>query len=406
MATFIYEVYNREGVIVHGEYEAATREEVVQYLLKRDLTPILVEDIKAQKGKGLDLSFTFFERITPIDVMFLVRSLATTIKAGLSVVEALDILIADAEKSVMKKMLQSVQAMVRGGQTLSSGFSAYANSFPPIFLGMLRAGELSGQLDRTLSELGQYLSKEYALRSKVKSALMYPAILLIASSGVVTLLLIFVLPRLTKAFAASGVELPFITKFFLGISSALSWSYLLDLVIIVGIAWFFLYFRSTKTGKRFIFWLLAHTPVANELIKKVALVRFARTFGSLVNSGLSAIESLELSARTSGNDRYERALIASILEIKNGVPISDALGKYPNLFPRLLISLIIVGERTGSLSEILITFADFYEEEVDNKLKDLTAILEPALLLVMGLMVGAIAFSIILPIYQLVGSFV
>lgn len=405
MATFIYEVYNREGAIVHGEYEAVTREEVVEYLIKRDLTPISVEDVITQKGKG-GLALTFFERITPIDVMFLVRNLATTIKAGLSVVEALDILIADAEKSIVKKMLQSVQATVRGGRTLSSGFGAYASSFPPIFIGMLRAGEVSGQLDRTLTELGRYLSKEYALRSKVRSALMYPAILLIASGGVVTLLLIFVLPRLTKAFAASGVKLPFITKFFLGVSSVLTWSYVLDLAVLAGIVWFFLYFRSTKTGKRFIFWLLSHTPVANELIKKVSLVRFARTSGSLIQSGLSAVESLELSARTSGNDKYERALNASILEIRNGVPISEAISKHPDLFPRLLVSLIIVGERTGSLSEILITFADFYEEEVDNKLKDLTAILEPALLLIMGIMVGAIAFSIILPIYQLVGHFV
>lgn len=405
MAIFIYEAYNRSGANQHGEYEAATREEVVQYLLKRNLTPISVEDVSAHKGKSLDVSLSFFERITPIDVIFLVRNLATTIKAGLPVVEALDILIVDAEKSVIKKMLQHVQTMVRGGQALSSGFGVYAESFPPIFLGMLRAGEVSGQLDRSLSELGQYLSKEYALRTKVKSALMYPAILLIAASLVVTLLLIFVLPKLTKAFAASGVELPMITKIFLGVSNALTWSFTLDIALVVGFIWFFLYFRKTKFGRHFIFWLLSHTPVANELIKKVALVRFARTFGSLIDGGLSAVESLELSTRTIGNAQYERALEASILEIKNGVPISEAIGKYPDLFPRLLISLIIVGERTGSLSSILITFSDFYEEEVDNKLKNLTAVLEPILLLIMGLLVGAIAFSILMPIYQLVGHF-
>ncbi len=405
MAIFIYEAYDHTGAITHGEYEAIKREEVVQYLLKRKLTPVSIEDIGTQNKKVLDISLTFFERITPVDVLFLVRNLATMIKAGLPVVEALDILIADAEKSILKKMFQHVQVVVRGGQTLSSGFSAYANAFPPIFLGMLQAGEVSGQLDRTLAELGQYLSKEYALRSKVKSALMYPAILLIAATIVVALLLIFVLPRLTKAFAASGVELPLITKIFLGLSNALTWSYLLDLFVLAGLTWFFVYFRATRTGKKFIFWLLSFIPVANDLIKKVALVRFTRTFGSLMDGGLSAVESLELSSRTIGNDRYEHALKTSMLEIKNGVPISEALGRYPHLFPRLLISLIVVGERTGSLSAILITFSDFYEEEVDNKLKNLTAILEPGLLLIMGLLVGAIAFSILMPIYQLVGHF-
>lgn len=405
MTTFIYEAYNKERAPVRGEYEAATRDEVVEYLIKRELTPISVEDIKGSGGRRGLSEIALFERITPVDIMFLVRNLSATIKAGLSVVEALDILIADTEKRLVKKMLQNAQAVIKGGQTLSTGFEPYAKMFPPIFLGMLRAGEASGQLDRTLAELGQYLSKEYALRAKVKSALMYPVILLVAASGVVTLLLMFVLPRLTKAFASSGVKLPWITKFFLGISDALTWSYTFDLVFIVGIIFFFVYFRKTQIGKKLIFWIVAHTPVASDLVKKVALVRFARTCGNLVASGLSAVESLELSARTIGNDAYAHAIEGSIEEVKGGSPISSALAKHPTLFPRLLISLLIVAERTGTLSDILITFADFYEEEVDNKLKDLTAVLEPILLLIMGVLVGAIAFSIILPIYQLVGHF-
>jgi len=405
MATFIYEAYTREGAITHGEYEGATRDEVVAYLIKRDLTPISVDALKGQGGGGKGLSLTLFERVGPVDVMFLVRNLATMVKAGLSIVEALDILIADAEKNIMKRVLQGAQAMIKNGQSLSKGFEAHANLFPSIFLGMLRAGEASGQLGKTLTELAKYLSKDYALRSKVKSALMYPVILLVASSGVVVLLLIFVLPRLTKAFASSGVELPWITKFFLGLSSALTWSFLLDAVIVIVLVWFFLYFRTTRTGKKFFFLIISHTPVAHDLVKKVALVRFGRTTGNLVASGLSAVESLELSARTVGNDAYARAIESSIDDVKGGMSISDAFAKYPDLFPRLLISLLVVAERTGTLSEILITFADFYEEEVDNKLKDLTATLEPALLLIMGLLVGSIAFSIILPIYQLVGHF-
>jgi type IV pilus assembly protein PilC len=405
MSTFIYEAYNKDGGLVRGEYEGSTHEEIVDYLTRRDLTPVSVEEISAQKKGGI-LALNFFESLTPVDIMFLVRNLSTTVKAGLSIVEALDILIADTEKNILKKMLQEAQAMIKNGQPLSKGFEAYRDSFPPIFMGMIKAGEVSGQLDKTLVELGKYLSKEYALRSKVKSALMYPVILMSAASGVVALLLIFVLPRLTKAFASSGVKLPFITKFFLGISTALTWSFLLDFVVLALLIWFAIFFRSTRVGKKTIFWVLARMPVAGDLIKKVALVRFARTFGNLIESGLSAVEALGLSAESIGNVAYTRAIESTILEVKNGMSISEALGKYPDLFPRLLISLVIVGERTGSLSGILLTFADFYEEEVDNKLKDLTAVLEPVLLLGMGVLVGAIAFSIILPIYQLVGHFV
>lgn len=404
MPIFIYEGYNRDGAIVKGEYEADTRDGVADYMLRRDLTPVSISPLRGGKG-GLGMSISLFEKITSVDILFLVRNLSATVKAGLSIVEALDILIADTEKKIMKDTLIEVQALVKNGQPLSAGFENYKNDFPPVFLGMLRAGESSGQLAHTLAELGQYLSKEFALRAKVKSALMYPAILLSASVGVVSLLLIFVLPRLTKAFASSGVELPFVTKFFLGLSSMLTYSFLLDGAVLVFLIWFFLYFRTTRTGKKFFFWIISHIPVASELVKKVALVRFTRTLGNLMSSGLSAIASLESSANSIGNQKYEVAINAVVDHVKNGISISEALSKFPDLFPRLLVSLTTVGERTGSLSEILVTFSDFYEEDVDNKLKDLTAILEPALLLLMGILVGSIAFSIILPIYQLVGHF-
>lgn len=406
MSTFIYEAYNRTGEVVRGEYEGSRKDEVVEYLVKRDLTPISVEAITARGRGGSLLAISLFERIAPVDIMFLVRNLATTIKAGLPIVESLDILIADTEKPIMKKVLHETQAMVKNGQPLSKGFEAYAHVFPPIFMGMLKAGELSGGLDRVLTELSRYLSKEYALRSKVRSALMYPLILLIASVGVLVLLLIFVLPRLSKAFLSSGVKLPWVTKFFLSISNMLTWSFIVDAIVIGGIVWFFLYFRTTPRGKKTFFWIISRLPVARDLVKKVALVRFTRTFGNLIGSGLSAVESLNLSGESLGNDQYARAVRETVQEIQNGKAISDALGKHPELFPRLLLSLIVVGERTGSLQEILLSYSDFSEEEVDNKLKDLTAVLEPVLLLIMGLMVGAIAFSIILPIYQLVGHFV
>lgn len=392
--------------MVNGEYEANSKEEVALHLSKHFLTPVSIKAIGVSSKSGGLLSVELFDSISSVDILFLVRNLSTTIKAGLSIVESLDILIKDTKKKLVKKILQSVLAMIKNGQSLSLSFESYKNSFPPIFFGMIKAGEVSGQLDKTLKELARYLSKEYALRSKVKSALTYPIILLVASTVVVILMLMFVLPKLTASFASSGVALPWVTKVFMSISNALTWSIPFDIAVVVGIVWFFTYFRTTKIGKRFFFYLVSHFPVAGELVKKIALVRFSRTFGNLIGSGLSVIDSLEISSQSMSNSNYTKAISSVIEDIKSGVTISESLSKYPKLFPNLLVSLITVGERTGSLEEILINFSDFYEEEVDNQLKELTSFLEPVLLLIMGLMIGSIAISIILPIYQLVGHFV
>ena len=405
MATYTYEAYDKDNKIVNGEYEAPNTNEVMGYLTNRSLTPVSIKEINTSTTKGI-LNIEILGHLSSVDIVFFIRNLATTTKAGLPMVESLDILIKDTKNKLLKRTLEGVLAMIKNGQSLSASFERYKDLFPPIFIGMIKAGEVSGQLEKTLRELSRFLSKEYSLRSKVKAALTYPIILLSSSVVVVFLMLIFVIPRLTQSFASSGVALPLITRIFLFISHVLTWSITFDISFILGIIIFFVYFRRTKKGKKFFFFIISHTPVARDLIKKIALVHFARTLGNLMGSGLSAVDSLSISSQSINNHVYTNAIDQVISDIKNGISISESLSKFPKLFPLLLISLIKVGERTGSLEEILISFADFYEEEVDNTLKELTSVLEPVLLLIMGLMIGSIAISIILPIYQLVGHFV
>ncbi len=402
MSIFLYEAYDAKGSPVHGQFEADSEREVLEYLTRHSLSPVRVVDLARSATSRLALSF--FDRISPVDVLFLVRNLATTTKAGMSVVESLDVLIADSEKPIMRQMLEGVQGSIKSGQSLSQAFVPYQQWFPVAFIGMIKAGEISGKLDTTLTTLGHYLTREFQLRSQVRSALIYPVVLLVASVGVIVLLLIGVLPRLTSAFAASGVKLPFITQAFLSISHALTWSITLDVLVVAALAWFFIYFRRTPRGKKIWFAILSRLPLARDIMHKVALVRFTRTFGSLMDSGISALEGLDITAQSIGNGSYEEALRAGRRQMEEGVSISHTLAQNPELFPRVLTSLVVVGERTGTLSMILLSLADFYEEEVANKLKDMVAILEPALLLVMGLVVGAIALSILLPIYQMVGG--
>ena len=404
MPIFYYEATDKDGEEVNGEINATTEAEAVGVLSRKKFAISLIQEKSARAGHGLEIHL--FERFTTLDRIIIVRNLAVTIKAGLSILESLEILINDATKRIIKEVLLSAKGNVQNGQPFSKTFEEYKKYFPPIFVGMVKAGELSGQLDKSLEELSRHMNKEYALIKKVKSALAYPIILLLASAGIVGLLLGFVLPRLTKTFAQSNMTLPAVTRGLIYLSKLVSYSFWLDAGIIFAIVFFFGAFRKTALGRKFFSWLVLKIPVAKNLFKKVILVRFTRTLGSLIASGLSIIESLQLSSRVVDNYYYETAIADSINDVQNGIPFSECLRRHKDLFPNFLTSLLTVGEKTGSLETVLKTFSDFYDDEVDNALKDLTTFLEPVLLLLMGLIVGLIAIAILMPIYQMVGSFV
>lgn len=398
-----YEASDPEGLIERGEFEAANKAAVVEHLKKRNLIPVLIEEKKSKKFGNLALSS--FGGITSMDTIVLVRNLAATIKSGLNIIESLDILITDATKRTMKNVLITAKTNLQNGKPLSSTFASFSGIFPMIFVGMLKAGEAAGNLDEALEELSRHLSREYNLSKKIKSALAYPVLLLAASIAVIALLLIFIMPRLAIAFKQSGTDLPAITKFIMGLSNVFVAYPVIDLAIAAFFVWFFVFFRKTVVGQKFFLWMLFKIPVANELVKKVALVRLTRTLGSLIKSGTSIIEAMNLAADAVGNFYYKSAVLGALKQMKSGVPLSKALNDYPDLFPKFLTSLIAVGERTGTLEHILKNFSDFYDEEIDNSLKDLTTFLEPILLLFMGLVIGTIALSILLPIYKLVSKF-
>ncbi len=402
MPIYIYEATHPDGTSITGELESDGKQAVIDYLERRGLIPISI----AEKGqaKGSILSFSF-DTITPQDRILLTRNLATSIKAGMSIVEALDIMIADSSKRIMKEILTTAKTNVQSGQPLSATFAAYSKHFPSIFVGLLKAGEASGHLDDNLEELARQMAKDYALERKVKSALTYPLILLVGSVAAVVLLLGFVLPKLANTFLQSGVKLPLLTRIFVQIGQIITYSWTLDLFIVALAVYFFAHFRKTKLGKKIVMYVLFKTPVLRELVKKSALVRLTRTLGSLLKSGMTINESLNLTGESVGNDRYKHAVLLAKKQVLGGVPFSKTFEDFPELFPRFLTSLILVGEKTGTLENILKVFADFYEEELDTALKDLSTFIEPVLLLGMGLVIGAIAFSILMPIYQLVGQF-
>lgn len=404
MSTFIYEAFNQDGLVVKGELDIKSKKDVAEYLENKNLVPIIIQE-KGEIKEVHRLSSSVFERITIPDRIFLLRNLSAMIKAGLGLIESLDILITDAEKDLMRKILTTAKFNLEKGQPLSATFVYYKKYFSPIFIGLVKAGEISGRLAESLDELVQHLVRDYGLRKKVKSALAYPFILLVASIGVVFSLLFFVLPRLTVSLQRSGAELPLITKIVLKVSNTLIYSPILDVLFIGASIMLFVYLRRTDLGREIFARIIFRVPIVKDLIKKVAIIRFARTLASLIESGIGVIEALELSAHAVGSSVYKKAITESIEQVKNGVPLSKSLRQSQKLFPHLLVSMMAVGEKTGTLSDVLKNFSNFYEEEVDNTLKDLITFLEPILLLIMGLIIGAIAISILLPIYQLVGKF-
>lgn len=405
MSLFIYEAINEEGIIVTNEINSSSKDEVVAVLTQKHLMPISVK-LKNDFNKSNSLSSTvIFERFTALDKIILIRNLGATIKAGLSLSEALEIMVTDSKKKVVRDFLLEARNSILNGQSLSSIFEKHKKIFSPVFVGMIRSGESSGTLEKALDDLNQHLNREYNLIKQVKSALTYPIILIVASVGIVLVMLVFVLPKLSKSFIQNNIELPLLTKVLVDISNALTFSPLLDISVVFALVIFLVYFKKTKIGKQILSFLIFNIPVVKNLVKKVILVRFSRTLGGLIDGALAISESLNLTAKAVGNDVYEAAILAAAADMKNGISLSEALKKNPELFPNFLISLVAVGERTGTLGLVLKNFSDFYESDVDSALKDLSTLLEPLLLLFMGLTVGLIALAVLMPIYQMVGSF-
>jgi type II secretory pathway component PulF len=405
MSLFTYEAINEEGRIVASEMNALNKEEVVALLNQKHLTPVKVQLKNSDLKKNNVGSKAIFESFNALDKIILIRNLAATLKAGLSLSEALEILVADTNKKIIRDFLEEAQLGVSNGQPLSNIFEKHSNYFSPIFVGMIRAGESSGTLDKSLEELNRHLNREYKLVKDIKAAMTYPMILIFASVGIVIVMLTFVLPKLSKSFAQNNVKLPFLTQVLVNLSNALTYSIWLDFLVLGALVGGFIYFKKSPQGKKIISLISFKIPVIKNLIKKIMLVRFSRTLGSLVSSAMSISESLKLTAKAVGNDQYEKAILNANEDIKNGIPLSKALKNNPDLFPNFLISLVAVGEKTGTLDKVLKDFAEFYEDDVSSALKDLTTFLEPALLLFMGLVVGLIAVSILLPIYSMVGTF-
>lgn len=398
---FSYEATTSDGRTEKGIHEAENAEAVATWLKGKKLSPLRI----ASEGKKKEgLSLTIGSAITVADKIFLLKHLSTMLNAGLHVAESIDILLSEATKPFMKRFLQEAKDNIERGLPLSVVFKTYPKYFSPIFVGVVEAGEASGTLEKSLDQLLVQISKEYDLSKKIKSAMAYPAILLGASVVIVTLLVVLVLPRLGKMFGSLNVQMPAPTRALLAVSSILTASPLLTVIVLIACIVGCIFLVTSRKGKDILSVISLKTPIVRVVVQRVILARMLRILGTLLESGLSITDTVKLAAVSVGHASYRIVLEKAVGDIEGGIGLSNSLEQYPKLFPRLVTSMMAIGEKTGSLTALLHNLSTFYEEETDQALRSLLSALEPLLLATMGLIVGGVAISILLPIYKIVGS--
>lgn len=400
MSFFEYTASDQSGNIRKGQMEAVDKKVVFDYLKSDNL---LVVNIK-EKSSGLGQKITFGGKIGYLDKINFCGNLATMIKAGVNLTQALDVISQESKNPHFQRVLNDLKFSIENGRPLSEALGHYKKDFDPVFVSTIKAGEASGRLEEALSRLNLQLKKEYSLISKVKNALIYPMVLIVGVLGVLTLIITFVIPRLSTVFSGTTLKIPFTTRAMFFLAKVFSYKPVLTFAVIaVLVILLVLFFRTkaARTGFRRLFFRL---PVSKNLLKEIELVRFCRTTGGLLGSGLSIGSVLDITASGASIPVYKKIILEAKEKIIKGVSLTNAFKNSGDYIPPLLISVMTVGEKTGQLDQLLSNLADFYEEQADNTLKTLSSLVEPALLVIVGLLIGGMAISIVVPIYQLIGT--
>ena len=401
MPLFEYTARNPStGQIQKGQLDVPSKDDVTSYLRKNRM--MLVSLREAPKPIKLSLSFGK-PSVKTRDIVIFTRQFATMINAGLPLVQSLDILSKQTENATLKDVTRSVVFDVEAGNTLADAFRKHPNAFTELYVNMIAAGEHGGILDTILLRLATFMEKNDALVRKVKGAMVYPVVIMSVAAIAITVLLIFVIPTFSKMFASVNMELPLPTRIVIGMSGFLTSFWWLMLAAGFG-AWFGIKrYYATPAGQKQIDGMLLKAPVLGDVVRKSSVSRFTRTLGTLISSGVSILDGLEITAKTAGNRVIHDAIMESRASIAGGETIAAPLDK-SGVFPPMVISMIAVGEQTGGLDEMLTKIADFYDEEVDVAVSALLALMEPMMIVVLGVVVGGMVVAMYLPIFDMMNA--
>lgn len=400
MPKFLYTAKNiTTGETSGGEVEAKDEKTLAQNLREQGFLLTSHKEIEVQNA----FTVKFFDRFTSIPLkekMIFTRNLAVMVSSGLTVSRAVHNLSIQTRNKRFNKILLSVYDDVQSGKTLADGLARYPSVFNELFVNMIAVGEMSGNLEEILEILALQLEKEDDLRSKVLGALIYPAVIVAAMIAIAVLMLTYILPKITGVFKDMNVTLPKTTLFIMAISDFLRSHAILSAVVLIGSALAVKFFSGTKPGKRFFGLVFIFLPIVGNIVVKVNCARFARIYSSLLKSGISVVSGLTIVSKTLGNVYYKDALTESILEVQKGVELSKVIYRYPRIFPTLVPQILEVGEETGKTEVVLRRLAEFYEEEVTQITKNMSSIVEPILMLLIGTSVGFFAVAMLQPMYS------
>lgn len=404
MATFHITAVTKDNDSYNETIEAADRFAVYREIRERGDHLVKIEE----EGKRNIFSLAFIDEalanVSEDEKVVLTRNLAAMLEAGLTTSRALAVMEKQTRNKKLKSVLSSLISDVRRGSTLSEGFAKFKNIFPPLLISMVRAGEESGKMSEALRVVSIQMDRANRLKKKIRGALMYPSIVLIAMVGIGVLMLIYVVPTLTQTFEELGTELPATTQGVIAVSNFLSTNTILSLSLFVIVVGLFVYGLRTKRGKRIFDWVMLRLPIIKGLVMETNSARTTRTLSSLLSSGVDMVLSISITRDVVQNSFYQKVLTEAEQGVVKGSPLAEPFEKHPNLYPPLVAEMIAVGEETGRLSNLLQETAEFYEDSVEQQTKDLSTIIEPFLMLIIGAAVGFFAISMIAPIYSLSGA--
>ena len=400
MPKFFYTAKNATtGETLGGELEAKDEKSLAQDLRAQGL---LLTSFKEEEVAS-SIQVKFFDRFKSVPLkekMTFTRNLSVMVSSGLTVSRAVHNLSLQTKNKTFKNILESVNDDLQSGKTLSEGLGKYPTVFNELYVNMVYVGEVSGNLEEVLDILALQLEKENDLLSKVRGALIYPAVIVVAMIGIGILMLVYILPKITGVFKDMNVELPVTTQVIMAMSDFIRSHYIITIALSVFLVGGTKLFAGTAAGKRFFGFVFVRMPIVGNIVVKVNCARFARIYSSLLKSGVSVVNALTIISKTLGNLYYKDVLSESIAEVQKGVELSKVIGKYPTLFPLLVSQILEVGEETGKTDMVLQRLAEFYEEEVSQITKNMSSIIEPILMLFIGGGVGFFAVAMLQPMYS------
>jgi type IV pilus assembly protein PilC len=396
MPQFTYTARSTTGELKSATIDAPNRDEVIKQLKQQRLNVVKIDEGSATKKKRGG-------RIKMRDIVIFTRQFSTMINAGLPLVQALDILATQSENPALKDVTRQVVFDVESGNTVADALRKHPAAFTDLYVNMVAAGEAGGILDTILMRLAVFMEKNDALIRKVKGAMIYPSVIMSVAAIAITVLLVFVIPTFQTMFASAGIALPLPTRIVIGMSHFLKTYWYVVAGALVGIYISIKRYYATANGKLTIDRTLLKAPVLGDVLRKSAVSRFTRTLGTLISSGVSILDGLEITAKTAGNRVIQDAIMESRASIAGGETIAAPLKK-SQVFPPMVISMIAVGEQTGGLDEMLSKIADFYDEEVDAAVSGLLALMEPVMIVFLGVVVGGMVVAMYLPIFDMVNA--